>query len=58
MKKTSLLKVIPCALLTAFLNANCSEHCDDEDYTRDDEQEESVIKQQQDSLKTIPFENK
>lgn len=56
MKKTSLLQFIPCILLTAFLNASCSEHCDDEDYTRDEE--ESVIKQKQDSLKIIPFENK
>lgn len=50
----TLLKFIPCVLLTAFLNISC-EHCDDEDYTRDDEQEQSVIKQQQqDSLKVIP----
>lgn len=50
----TLLKFIPCVVLTAFLNVSCSEHCDDEDYTRE-EQEESAKKQQQDSLKVIPF---
>ncbi|MEO8237640.1 MAG: hypothetical protein ABI576_05985 [Flavobacterium sp.] len=52
--KSALLKFIPCVLLTAFLNVSCSEHCDDEDYTRD-EQEETAKKQQRDSLKVNPF---
>lgn len=50
----TLFKFIPCVLLTAFLNVSCSEHCDDEDYTRD-EQEEAVLKRRQDSLKVISF---
>lgn len=50
----TLLKFIPCVVLTAFLNVSCSGHCDDEDYTRD-EQKESVLKKQQDSLKVVPL---
>lgn len=40
MKKLN-LKVIFILFLLAFLNINCSPHCDDEDYTR--EQNEAVI---------------
>ncbi|WP_163397807.1 hypothetical protein [Flavobacterium fluviatile] len=41
--KKSYLTIILLAIFVAFVNTNCSAHCDDEDYTRD--QKEAVLHQ-------------
>jgi hypothetical protein len=47
MKKLKIV-IILIAIIFTFINTNCSSHCDDEDYTRD--QKEAVL-HQKDSLK-------
>jgi hypothetical protein len=48
--KKSYLTIIFIAVFVALINSNCSPHCDDEDYTRD--QNEAVL-YQKDSLKIL-----
>ncbi len=49
MKKTQ-LNIILVITIIAFISSNCSPHCDDEDYTRD--QKETVL-HQKDSIKIL-----
>lgn len=49
MKKLNFV-IIVTAIFFSLINTNCSSHCDDEDYTRD--QKEAVL-HQKDSLKVL-----
>lgn len=49
MKKTYLTIILIIAFIS-FISSNCSPHCDDEDYTRD--QKEAVLSQK-DSVKIL-----
>lgn len=48
--KKSYLAIILLTIFVALINSNCSPHCDDEDYTRD--QKEAVL-HKKDSLKIL-----
>jgi hypothetical protein len=58
MKKTNFL-IIGTIIFLTFINTNCSTHCDDEDYTRDENEavvlqgEKGAVINQKDTLKTF-----
>lgn len=58
MKKSS-FTIISIVIFLTFINTNCSTHCDDEDYTRDEKEaalhrdENKAAKHQKDSLDTF-----